>query len=41
VYHQFKRLIIKEKGLRLEHMMIMTVRRKRSLKTMTMTTTSS
>jgi len=41
VYHQFKRIIMKEKGLRLEGVMIMTARRKRRLKTMTMTTTIS
>ena len=37
MYHQLKRIIVKEKGLRLEDMMVMTTRRKRRMKTMTMT----
>jgi len=41
MYHQFRRIIMKEEGLRLEDMMIVMARRKRKLKTMTMTTTIS
>lgn len=41
MYHQFRRIVLKEEGLRLEDTMIVTARRKRRLKTMTMTTTIS
>jgi hypothetical protein len=41
MYHQFRRIIMKEEDLRLEDMMIVMARRKRKLKTMTMTMTIS